>query len=91
MTRVRQLPAATWNYVRPRVRWRGLLPVVLFGLSILFTVHYVTAADHRFCQVVRSVTATPVPRPADPAANPSRLNQYEWYERFVSLGRSLGC
>lgn len=43
MTRARQLAADAWNYVRPRVRWRGLVPVVLFGLSILFTVHYYKA------------------------------------------------
>jgi hypothetical protein len=74
-----------------RVRWRGLIPVVLFGLSILFTVHYVNSANHKFCAVVGGVTSVPVPKPADPAGNPSREKQYELYEQFVSLGRSLGC
>ena len=74
-----------------RVRWRGVVPVVLFGLSILFTVHYVNAANHKFCQVVTAATATPVARPANPAANPSREQAWEWYERYAQLGRSLGC
>ena len=65
--------------------------MILFGLSILFTVHYVAASNHKFCQVVSGVTAVPVTKPADPAANPSRENQWEWYERFVRLDRDLGC
>jgi len=47
--------------------------------------------QRKFCGVVGGFTAVPVPRPSDPAANPSRVQSYEWYERFVSLGRSLGC
>lgn len=35
-----QATATVRGYLRTRVRWRGLIPVVLFGLSILFTVHY---------------------------------------------------
>ena len=89
--RARQAAADAWGYVRPRVRWRSLIPVILFGLSILFTVHYVDAANHKFCQVISGVTAVPVPAPADPAANPSREKQFELYEQFVSLGRGLGC
>ena len=91
MTRARLLAAKAWNYARPRVRWRGLVPVILFGLSILFTVHYVAASNHKFCQVVNSVTSTRVQRPADPAANPSREKQFEMYEKFVVLGEGLGC
>lgn len=91
MTRAHRLAADAWGYVRPRIRWRGVIPVLLFGLSILFTVHYVAASNHKFCQVISGVTAVPVPRPADPAANPSREKQFELYEQFVSLGHSLGC
>jgi hypothetical protein len=52
---------------------------------------YVHYTDREFCAVVTAATQTPVARPADPAANPSREQSYEWYERFVQLGRSLGC
>lgn len=47
--------------------------------------------QRKFCGVVDGVTAVPVPRPADAAANPSRETSYEWYERFVTLHKSLGC
>lgn len=67
------------------------LALVVAVTSILFTVVYVRYTDHLFCQVVTGVTATPIARPADPAANPSREQSWEWYERFVQLGRSLGC
>lgn len=67
------------------------LALLLSAGNLLFTVHEVSANNHKFCQVVAGVTAVPLPKPANPAANPSRENQYEWYERFVSLGRSLGC
>lgn len=68
-----------------------VLTLVLAGANLLFTTHEVSANDHKFCQVVTGVTSVPVTRPPDPAANPSRENQWEWYERFVQLGRDLGC
>ena len=73
-------------------RWlRENLALLVAITSIAFTVVYVRYTDHEFCQVVTAATATPVQRPADPGSNPSREQSYEWYERFVSLGRSLGC
>ena len=44
-----------------------------------------------FCEVVNGFVATPVQEPADPAANPSREQDYLWYERFWRLDRKLGC
>lgn len=69
----------------------AVLALALAGASILFTVHYVGANDRKFCDVVTGFTAVPVAKPSDPAANPSRADDYEWYERFAALGRSLGC
>lgn len=73
---------------------RALAGLAVLGLllgvtGILFTVVYVNTNNHKFCQVIGDVV--PVPRPADPAANPSRMAAHEQYERAVSLGRSLGC
>lgn len=68
-----------------------LLSVLLSVTSIAFTVVYVRYVEHEFCAVVTAATATPVQRPADPSANPSREQSWEWYERFVLLGRHLGC
>lgn len=47
--------------------------------------------QRKFCGVVGGVTAVPVARPADPKANPSRETAWEWYERFVKLGKNLSC
>lgn len=47
--------------------------------------------QRKFCGVVGGVVSVPVARPADPAANPSRETSYKWYEKFVTLDRSLGC
>lgn len=69
----------------------AVLPLLLSGANLLFTTHEVGASDHKFCQVITGFTAVPVAKPADAAANPSRENDYEWYERFAALGRSLGC
>lgn len=74
--------------------WLAAIAVVSLALAaanVAFTVHQVSANDQKFCQVITGFTAVPVPKPADPAANPSREQSYEWYLRFADLGRSLGC
>lgn len=60
------------------------LTVALAAVNLLFTVYQVTANDHKFCQVVTGITAQPAPRAQTPTA-------HLWYERFVRLGRDLGC
>jgi len=74
----------------------SLAIVVLFainalgvGFNLFSTAHEIGTNNHKFCQVISDVV--PVARPADPAANPSRVIAYEQYERAASLGRSLGC
>jgi hypothetical protein len=76
-----------------RVSWAI---VVLFLIAALpgvsnwyWTAHEISANNRKFCQVINDVV--PVPRPADPKANPSRETAYVMYERAASLGRSLGC
>ncbi len=49
------------------------------------------ASDLRWCAVIRLITASPVPKPPRPAANPSREGQYELYEDFLTLKRQFGC
>lgn len=82
--------------VRGLSRIQGRAVVVLFLISVLFagsgwywTAHEISVNNRKFCQVIGDVV--PVPRPADPKANPSRETAYKQYERAVSLGRSLGC
>jgi len=75
---------------------------LLIGANLLFTAHYVDSSQaraqqtdletrHDFCGIIDAYVATPVPRPSDPAANPSREQAYQWYVRFVTLHRKLGC
>lgn len=70
---------------------RQNIATLLAVTSIVFTLVYVRYEAHLFCQVITGVTSTQVPRPPDPAANPSREKQYELYEKFVRLGEGLGC
>jgi hypothetical protein len=46
---------------------------------------------HDFCGIVSAFISKPVPRPADPAANPSREQAYLLYLKFVRLSDNLGC
>ena len=59
--------------------------VILIGLAAI------SANDHKFCDVVHAATANPITRPADPKKAPAQEQQWEWYQRYVALDRSLGC
>ena len=65
------------------------IPLILAGFAIFWVNHEVSANNHKFCEVIAEIV--PVPRPADPKANPSRETAWEQYEGFEHLGRSLGC
>ncbi len=67
------------------------LTLVLSGVNLVFTAHAVNTSDRKWCTTVGLLTATPVPRPADPAANPSREASYRLYADFVQLKKDLGC
>ena len=68
-----------------------LLGFLLTGANLLFTAHYVSSDDRKWCATMTLLTAHPVPKPADPASNPSRAQTWRFYETFVTLKRSLGC
>lgn len=68
-----------------------LVLAALTGLNLLYTAHAVSDSNHQWCSVVTAITARPVPKPANPKVNPSRAVNYEWYLRFVTLKRGLGC
>ena len=71
--------------------------VWLFGIAVLFAVfslfivtHEIARNNQKFCAVVTGLTI-PVPKPANPASNPSREHQYIGYLKVVKLGHDLGC
>ena len=68
-----------------------LVVAVLCGANLLFTARTVTNDDHKWCAAMTLLTARPVPKPADPKANPSRQQTYRFYMTFVELKHSLGC
>lgn len=51
----------------------------------------VTRNDQRWCDTLSLLTSTPVPRPADPAANPSRQQTYLFYTDLATLRNQFGC
>jgi len=72
----------------------GLLFALVAGGAALaiWQAHAAVAASNRqWCATITLLTRRPVPRPADPAANPSRQNAYVLYRDFVMLGQRFGC
>ena len=47
--------------------------------------------NHKWCDVVGTIIAVPIPKPVNPAADPSRERSYVLYTKFVVLDKSLGC
>ena len=69
----------------------ALISVALSLLSILYSVRLITDSNHQWCDIVNTIVVTPVPKPPDPKAHPSRQRAYEYYQKFVKLDISLGC
>jgi len=69
----------------------SLLALAVAVFALFWVSHQVNASGRKFCAVIEAATAHPVPRPADPKANPSRESNYEFYVKFVQLGQRLGC
>lgn len=66
---------------------------MLLSLSVLLIgARLINSNNHKFCIIFYNVTASKAPpKPQDPKAHPSRERAYEDYQRFLTLGRSLGC
>ena len=52
---------------------------------------YVQQYAQHGCAALGLLTAKPVPKPSDPAANPSRETTYEFYEAILFWERADGC
>lgn len=44
-----------------------------------------------WCSTLDLLTKTPVPKPVNPAANPSRVEAYLLYEDFLQIKVNFGC
>jgi hypothetical protein len=72
----------------------ALLAVMVVGAqagSYLLSLHALRQSQAQLCTVFEDLTADPVPRPADPAANPSRERQYRWYLILRHVERGYQC
>jgi hypothetical protein len=65
--------------------------LVLCGAVLVRAEQLDNSTRHALCPIVRLVIAHPVPRPSNPAANPSRVATYQMYEDFVIVKRQYGC
>lgn len=68
-----------------------LISVILSFFCIMFCVRLVNQSDHKWCDIVNTLVLTPVPKPTDGNAHPSRVRAYEYYKKFLELDKSLGC
>jgi hypothetical protein len=75
---------------------RGYVVLVLISLIFSAGVFMINNQqqkqdEQKFCQLLDASLSVPVPRPANPAANPSRQRAFELYMKAVRLDHSLGC
>jgi hypothetical protein len=72
----------------------ALIFAVLIGataVSLVITGRELGQSQRNWCSALQVLTATPVPYPAAPAANPSRVQAYRLYEDFTLIERQFGC
>lgn len=69
--------------------------VLLFAAAVagnyLLTDYQIGHAQKQWCDTFTLLTGAPVPVPANPAANPSRVQAYRLYEDFITLRARFGC
>lgn len=78
---------------------RYALTVVLFLLLVfgaviavvLFFKGQIDQNNSQWCDTLRLLTSHPVPKPANPSANPSRVADYQLYQDFLILKHRFGC
>lgn len=88
-----------------QVRVLGIACAVLIGVIIVLVTwvipairsdtsqnaQYTNSVVQHECAALDLITKTPVAYPADPAANPSRVASYRFYEAVLSWERSDHC
>lgn len=71
--------------------WFGLIVLLSIAAVYLFVFWQVDVSQHHWCETLTTLTQHPVPKPSDPANNPSRVEAYNLYEEFVGLKGEFGC
>lgn len=68
-----------------------VLLVLAVAASLWLSSAAIGASERKWCGTLALLTARPVPRPADPAANPARQENYLFWLDLVRLKRDYGC
>lgn len=93
--RGRARPPGTPQHGAPSFTTGVVIVAVSLILTVLLSAGYTTYAvqqsQHKWCDTLNLLTEHPVPRPADPAANPSRAQNYLYYTTFLTLKGRFGC
>ena len=65
--------------------------LVMAAGAVMISLYQINDSNHKWCQIVNTITEVPVSKPANPTADQSRERAWEFYIEFVVLKRSLGC
>lgn len=82
--------------MRPHLMIAALATIViLFAGGVLLSAYLssraIDTSQHQWCSALELLTKTPVPKPGDPKANPSRENAYLFYSHLRALEREFKC
>jgi hypothetical protein len=69
----------------------ALMSILLSLAVLLLGSRQISDNNHRFCDLFNALLTPPVPKPANPAKDPSRERSYVLYIKFQTLDKSLGC
>ncbi len=106
MMRIRVLAAVKfiirwiWGFRIPRIHISRdayaflvltMISIMLDFIVIAIGLYAINVNNHKFCQVITPVIQNQVIKPVNPKKTPALEQQWEWYQRYVSLDHSLGC
>ena len=79
--------------MRPALRYVLAVAVVLAAIAIPVGISYYLSIrlERSWCATLNLLTSHPVPSPANPSANPSRVQTYEFYIDLVRQRDQYGC
>lgn len=81
-------------FPHPGILWEAVIILACFfaftGLTTWFVAFEVNQSQHKFCELLISLTSVKPP-PGNPGTNPSRAYNQQIAADLITLKRSLGC
>ena len=67
--------------------------LIICGVAVEYalTLQVISRSQSQWCSTLDLLTKDKVPYPADPKANPSRVEAYVLYEDFIHIKDQFGC